>query len=611
MMKSNESNTSNGNSSKAPPHSNDSSTTNGKTSAPDEHTADLVTAVQYGYYDRVTELINADPQLASTPVQDNITLLHWAAINNRIEIAQYLLNKGAKIDASGGALNSTPLHWAVRDGKLDMILFLLSNGAQPELMDGEGFACIHLASIFGHSAIVAYLIAKGQNIDLLDKAGMTPLMHAAHKAKGRDPTQLLIRLGASINYQNSDNKYTALHYAVVGNNAEAIRSLLDCSAKTNIRNADNEDVYELAAKSTQTRHLVFLMSQLTFSNADLPKIFQLNRPIRRFGTKLFPYLVLILIAFVLELSIWFVHKGVIILALFFVSYGYMMIFFDEHVDRNLPIAAAQASILCLYACYLYYFLPYVHVISIGFITLVIFTYLSWSNYYLAQKCDPGFIQVNREQLNRTIIQLVEKNSFDYETFCTWCLTRRPLRSKHCRLCRRCVSKFDHHCPWIDNCVGDKNLRYFTGFVFFTPICLGFYLHGAYLFFKNHCHIFSTESFFHIFHCAPSAVWFTALAILHIIWISGLCLTVLFQIAVGFTTNERINFWRYKYFRSPFSSPFSFGWMQNLVDLINRRVLWYLPTNIDWTRLYTMEDFSESIPLRLKRSNNSAVHLLNV
>lgn len=47
--------------------------------------------------------------------------------------------------------------------------------------------------MFGHTDIVAYLIAKGQDIDLVDKHGMTALMHAAKNIKNRDPTQLLIR----------------------------------------------------------------------------------------------------------------------------------------------------------------------------------------------------------------------------------------------------------------------------------------------------------------------------------------------------------------------------------------------------------------------------------
>ncbi len=50
-------------------------------------------------------------------------------------------------------------------------------------MSQLGFSCLHLASIFGHTSIVAYLVAKGQDVDLLDKWGFTPLMHAAHKVK--------------------------------------------------------------------------------------------------------------------------------------------------------------------------------------------------------------------------------------------------------------------------------------------------------------------------------------------------------------------------------------------------------------------------------------------
>lgn len=45
---------------------------------------------------------------------ETVTLLHWAAINNRRELIKYLVSKGAIVDAIGGELQSTPLHWATR-----------------------------------------------------------------------------------------------------------------------------------------------------------------------------------------------------------------------------------------------------------------------------------------------------------------------------------------------------------------------------------------------------------------------------------------------------------------------------------------------------------------
>ena len=156
-----------------------------------------------------------------------MTLLHWAAINNRLEICKLYLNRGAEVDAIGGELKSTPLHWAVRQGHLQMVLLLMQNGADPNVKDGEGCSGLHLAAQFGHTSIVAYLVAKRCHINDIDANGMTALMWSCFRSvNGLDPTRLLLTLGASHSMRDKLHGNTPLHWALLSKNLHAVSLLV-------------------------------------------------------------------------------------------------------------------------------------------------------------------------------------------------------------------------------------------------------------------------------------------------------------------------------------------------------------------------------------------------
>lgn len=63
----------------------------------------------------------------------------------------------------------------------------------------------------------------------------------------------------------------------------------------------------------------------------------------------------------------------------------------------------------------------------------------------------------------------KQNSVPVKFNCKLCNRIQPYRTKHCKKCKMCVAKYDHHCFWIGGCVGELNLRKFIAMLFFMVV----------------------------------------------------------------------------------------------------------------------------------------------
>jgi len=71
------------------------------------------------------------------------------------------------------------------------------------------------------------------------------------------------------------------------------------------------------------------------------------------------------------------------------------------------------------------------------------------------------------------IELKEKKRTGDRRHCKWCGKYKPDRCHHCRVCRICILKMDHHCPWIFNCVGFYNYKFFFLLIMYSAFACQF------------------------------------------------------------------------------------------------------------------------------------------
>uniref|UniRef100_A0A0N5C3U7 Palmitoyltransferase n=1 Tax=Strongyloides papillosus TaxID=174720 RepID=A0A0N5C3U7_STREA len=501
-------------------------------------------AAQFGDYDTLKDMLDRGIISPDCTDSDDCSLLHWAAINNRLKIAKLLIDYNCNVNAIGGVLCSTPLHWASRHGHTKMVALLMKHNADPYLRNVEGFGAIHVAAQFGCTPVVAYLISKGVSPDEKDASSMTPAMWAAYKVHSLDLLKMLTTLKADVNMADISYGNTCLHWAVIQGNTSAVELLVSLDIDINKDNKQRETPLIIAKRKGNMNIVKIIEKGLKKRGILKHSYFKDIKDNDEVIKKIYFLLPTFILTSLIIINFFFESHIATLIAI--LSLGIFVRWLLKIIDNTkhflyLPFGVAVALKFLM----IFSWICYIHGLVPWYVNTSFYVLLSFISYiYIALVfTDPGVYNVSITETYSMISKTFEEENFS-DKFCTTCLLIRPHRSKHCKFCDKCILRFDHHCPWIGNCVGANNHFHFLMYLISLICELLVIIYGCI------CNILSTKEsynvFFDILLYNTWILYVLLLSIIIFIWICIMTYFQIYQIANKLTTNERLNAYKYSY-----------------------------------------------------------------
>ncbi|MGD8586822.1 MAG: ankyrin repeat domain-containing protein [Chloroflexota bacterium] len=225
-----------------------------------EGNALLPQAAQAGDLAMVEALVSAGAELdglfrsSVDGTELRLPALAWAAPDNHIEIAEFLIEHGADVDQAAPVSGYRPVHIAAWLNHPEMVKLLLDHGSDPDETNvawGDDGTPLHVAMMYGSVEAMRALLDGGAAVNLQFGPGTTLLMLVQYQTLEAQPerrdelTSLLLEYGADPNLLD-DSGNTALHHAARWDRVTTIPLLVEHGASLNVQNVAGKTPLDLA-----------------------------------------------------------------------------------------------------------------------------------------------------------------------------------------------------------------------------------------------------------------------------------------------------------------------------------------------------------------------------
>ncbi len=218
-------------------------------------------AIEDGDLEAVKVLIEEEGAAVDTPIEygeSAITPLIKASWDGDLPIVEYLLSKGADVNARDTESKGTALLNAVTRGHMEVIKALLAAKADVSLRNSFDFNAFTTAVAGGNEEIAGMLLAAGAKPNE-GASGLTPLAFAVSSGD-IEMIRFLVGHGADVNHGAKSGEQTALISAILGAQIESVKTLIELKADVNAAMKDGTTPLKLARKGDQDEIVALLVA---------------------------------------------------------------------------------------------------------------------------------------------------------------------------------------------------------------------------------------------------------------------------------------------------------------------------------------------------------------